>query len=310
LVGENVEQLLKIKGGESSRSLLNRLLEETKATAIEGISAIQEIIPLEVSVTNLETSAADRTQQRLLVTMIDITERYKLELLKRDFVAMVSHDIRTPLTSMQAIISLIRGGNLGAISPETAAKLAVAEGNGNHLLQLVGKLLDLEKLDSGLAELMFADFQIKNLIEAAVNLVSQEASNKSLAIKIIAGKEKGSGDIDSLVQVLTNLLSNAVRYSPAGSEIEVSVSQRDDLNVIRVRDSGPGIPSQKQSEIFERFKQADSDRDRKQGFGLGLAICAAIIKQHDQKLGVDSELGQGSTFWFTVAKAAGDNPRL
>jgi PAS domain S-box-containing protein len=305
LVADNIEQLLNIKGGESSRSLLSRLLAETtaKPTAIEGRSALQEIIPLEVSVTTIETSSG----KKLLVTMIDITERYKLELLKREFVAMVSHDIRAPLTSLRAIVGLVRGGGLGPINQDIDGKLALAEGNASHLLQMVAKLLDLEKLDSGLAELMFVDFKIENLFEAALNLVAQEATDNSLSVKTEAANLRGSGDIDSLVQVLTNLLSNAIRYSPTGSEIELTAQEKDGVILVQVVDHGPGIPPKKKVEIFERFKQSDLKRDKNLGFGLGLAICNAILKQHGQRIGVDSEEGQGSTFWFTIAKAADDS---
>jgi PAS domain S-box-containing protein len=300
LVGENIDQLLNIKGGESSRSLLSRLLVETQAkpTALEGLSALQEIIPLEVSVTTLETSSG----KKMLVTMIDITERYKLELLKRDFVAMVSHDIRAPLTSLRAIIGLVRGGSLGPISQDIDGKLTLAEGNASHLLQMVAKLLDLEKLDSGLAELMFVDFRIESLFEAALNLVAQEATDNSLSVKTQAAELRGSGDIDSLVQVLTNLLSNAIHYSPPGSEIELTAQEKDGVILVQVQDHGPGIPAKKKAEIFERFKQSDLKRDRNVGFGLGLAICSAILKQHGQKIGVESIEGKGSTFWFTIAK--------
>jgi PAS domain S-box-containing protein len=305
LVAENIDQLINSKGGESSRSLLSRLLVETKAkpTALEGLSALQEIIPLEVSVTTLQTSSGEK----MLVTMIDITERYKLELLKRDFVAMVSHDIRAPLTSLRAIIGLVRSGGLGPVNQVIQEKLTLAEGNASHLLQMVAKLLDLEKLDSGLAELMFVDFSVANLFEAALNLVAQEASDNSLSVKTEAASLRGSGDIDSLVQVLTNLLSNAIRYSPPGSEIDVTAREKEGAILVQVLDHGPGIQPKKKAEIFERFKQSDLKRDKNVGFGLGLAICSAILKQHGQTIGVDSEEGKGSTFWFTIAKAAADN---
>lgn len=305
LLGQNIAELLNIKAGESSPSFLARLIDETmtKPMAIEGLSSDKEIIPLELSVTNFETDSG----QKILSTMIDVTERYKLELLKRDFVAMVSHDIRAPLTSMQALIGLVRTGSLGPISQEISEKLALAESNVSRLLQMVGKLLDLEKLDSGLAALLFTNFTVKGLFEASINLVAQEAKDKNLTIKTEGAAVSGYGDIDSLVQVLTNLLANAIRYSNPGGEVAVSAKEEEQAIVVSVRDHGPGIPEKKQKEVFERFKQSDIKRDKNSGFGLGLAICNAIIKQHGQEIGVDSEEGKGSTFWFTIARAEADS---
>ncbi len=138
-------------------------------------------------------------------------------------------------------------------------------------------------------------------------MVSEPANSKSITFKNEATTFAGFGDREALVQVLTNLLANAIRYSPEKNSIEISVKEKDNHIELRVTDHGPGIPMRKQSEIFERFKQANSSRDKSKGFGLGLAICKTIIAQHGESIGVESEEGKGSTFWFTIAKVAGDN---
>ncbi len=305
IIHQPITTLLNVTGADSDpRTLLPRLKQDTatRPAQMEGVSREHEIIPVEVSVTSFDTS----TGNRILATILDVTERYKLERLKREFVAMVSHDIRAPLSSMRAIIELVKSGSLGIIPDEAQRKLTVADLNAENLLQMVTKLLDLEKLDAGLVELSLRDFRIQELIDSALQLVSEPASAKSIMLKAELTPIIGFGDKESLVQVLTNLLVNAIRYSPANGVIEISVSEKETAIELRVQDHGPGIPARKQSEIFERFKQANTTRDKGKGFGLGLAICKSIIAQHGETIGVDSQEGQGSTFWFTIAKAAGD----
>jgi PAS domain S-box-containing protein len=306
IIHKPITSLLNISGADSDPStLLPRLKQDTqlKPMQMEGVSRDHEIIPVEVSVTSFGTSAGNR----ILATIIDVTERYKLERLKREFVAMVSHDIRAPLSSMRAIFELVNSGSLGEIPSAAQNKLNVADMNAENLLQMVTKLLDLEKLEAGLVELSLRNFAVADLIESALQMVSEPANTKSVELKCTATNIIGFGDKEALIQVLTNLLGNAIRYSPNGSAIDISAQEKDTLIEIRVSDHGPGIPQRKQAEIFERFKQANTMRDKNKGFGLGLAICKSIIAQHGETIGVDSEEGQGSTFWFTIAKAASDN---
>lgn len=309
IVQQPITSLFNVNGSDvEPASLLPRLKKETasRPAQMEGVSSDHEFIPVEVSVTSFDTSAGNR----VLATIIDVTERYKLERLKREFVAMVSHDIRAPLSSMRAIFELIKSGSLGPISTEAQAKLSIADSNAENLLQMVTKLLDLEKLEAGLVELSLKNFAIQDLIESALKMVSEPAAAKSITFKNIPTKLAGFGDREALVQVLTNLLANAIRYSPENESIEISANDTDNRIEIRVKDQGPGIPLRKQGEIFERFKQANSARDKSKGFGLGLAICKTIIAQHNESIGVESDEGKGSTFWFTVSKAATDNRRL
>jgi PAS domain S-box-containing protein len=302
IVHQPITNLLNVTGSDSVPStLLPRLKKETASRPVpmEGVSSEREFIPVEVSVTSFDTSAGNR----ILATIIDVTERYKLERLKREFVAMVSHDIRAPLSSMRAIFELINSGSLGTIPIEAQTKLAIADANAENLLQMVTKLLDLEKLEAGLVELSLRNFKIQDLIDSALQMVSEPAASKFITIRNEVSDLTGFGDREALVQVLINLLANAIRYSPENDYIQVSAHVRDNRIEIRVADHGPGIPLRKQSEIFERFKQANSARDKSKGFGLGLAICKTIIAQHNESIGVDSEEGKGSTFWFTIAKS-------
>jgi PAS domain S-box-containing protein len=301
IIHQPITNLLNVTGADSDPcTLLPRLKQETatRPAQMEGVSREHEIIPVEVSVTSFDTSAGNR----ILATILDVTERYKLERLKREFVAMVSHDIRAPLSSMRAILELVKSGSLGTVSDEAQRKLAVADANAENLLQMVTKLLDLEKLEAGLVELSLRNFPIQELLDSALQLVSEPASSKSITLKADPTSIIGFGDKDSLLQVLTNLLVNAIRYSPASGVIEITVGEKESSIELSVRDHGPGIPARKQTEIFERFKQANIARDKGKGFGLGLAICKSIISQHGQTIGVDSQEGQGSTFWFTISK--------
>lgn len=308
LLSKRVSIILHTKGGETTTAnLVERLLAESadRPLVMEGIDSAREYIPLEVSASKFATADGDR----ILLTMVDITERIRLEQLKRDFVAMVSHDIRTPLTSISTTIDLVRSGRFGELSQQAQNTLRTAETNAARLLQMVERLLNIEKLESGLVDFSMTSFAVADMFEDALQSVEQTAKEKDVAIEIEATEAYASADRDSITQVLQNLLSNAVRYSPENSKIIVKAEDKDRQHwEIQVIDEGPGVHKHMQTQIFERFKQADSRRDKKEGFGLGLSICKSIVTQHGQHIGVRTNGSEhGSTFWFTLSKAEAGN---
>lgn len=203
LIDERITRLLNVKDKDvDSSAFLQRLREETvsKPVQMEGVSSDHEIIPVEVTVTKFDTSAGSR----ILATINDVTERYKLERLKREFVAMVSHDIRTPLTSIRGIIELVNNGRLGKVSDEACAKLTVADNNVSRLLHMVTKLLDLDKLDAGHVALTENAFELSRLFDATLPMVAQQAKEHSVNIDVVPSSFRAFGDMDLLVQVLTS----------------------------------------------------------------------------------------------------------
>ena len=225
---------------------------------LEAVSAEQEIIPVEASATRFEGPYG----KRVLVTIIDVTERYKLEQLKREFYSMVSHDIRTPLTTVGVVLELSNQGQYGPISDELSEKLTTAEKNTQRLLELVDRLLSVEKLEEGRVELSFEDASIAEILEGAAESVSQLCEEKEIKLETKVTPEDAhiSCDKSFIVQVVTNLISNAIKYSPRGGVINVIATRGFTAVEVSVADHGPAIPESKKSTIFERFRKQESAR--------------------------------------------------
>ena len=254
--------------------------------ALEAISATQEMIAVEVSATSFEGPDGER----VLATIVDVTERYRLEQIKRDFYSMVSHDIRTPLTTVSGILQLARLGKYGPVSADMSAKLTTAEDNTHRLLEMVGRLLDLDKLDQGAVDVSREVAAVQTIVDESFKSVLKPAEDKDVKLQFICFSANGEplvagakppmiyADRHYMVQVLTNLLANAIKFSPRGESVQIQcrpVAGPQPQIEICVKDNGPGVPAEKQAAIFERFKQADTRRDSRAGFGLGLAICQA-----------------------------------
>src|SRR5262249_32851339 len=169
---------------------------------------------------------------------------------------------------------------------------------------LINDILDLERLESGKMEMHFTDIPLSSVFERSIESVRAFAEQQEVSLDIFKSTAIVHGDGDRLVQVLVNLLSNAVKFSPRGSAVTVTSSLVPGFAEVRVSDSGRGIPKAYKDAIFERFRQVEaSDSRQKGGTGLGLAICKMIMEQHKGSIGVESEEGHGSTFWFRVPSA-------
>jgi len=234
----------------------------------------------------------------------DVSERYEVERLKAEFVSVVSHELRTPLTALRGSILLLRGGVLGPLSEEVMEMLHIAERNSQRLMSLVNDILDLERLHKGKMKLFIEPVHAHDIVGRSLDSVKPSADQAGITIDVLGADEVVLGDGDRLVQVLVNLLSNAVKFSPPGSPVIVTTEVEHDAVVFSVIDKGRGIPPSHKRAIFERFEQVyASDAAEKGGTGLGLAISKAIVEQHDGTIGVESQEGAGSTFWFRVPRA-------
>lgn len=241
------------------------------------------------------------TEKRLFCVGQDITARKELELLKQQFVALVSHELRTPLNSIGGVLSLLSVGALGPIPEKAVEKIEIAERNINRLMLIVNDLLDIEKLEAGQMQMSFSDISLAPLLETAVESVERVAEKEQVSIETASTEAMIFADGDRLVQVLVNLLGNAIKYSPKEAAVSISVKEIPDFVEVCITDRGKGIPASHREAIFERFRQVEiADSKKKGGTGLGLAICKAIVEQHRGSIGVDSEEGKGSTFWFRI----------
>jgi PAS domain S-box-containing protein len=241
-----------------------------------------------------------------VVTFRDITERRAVQRLKDEFVSLVSHELRTPLTSIRGALGLLAGGLLTAAPEKGQRMLEIAVNNTDRLVRLINDILDLERIDSGKVTLVKARCQPGLLLLESAELIRPMAEKAGIGIEVGAAAEASVwADPDRILQTLSNLLSNAIKFSPAGTTIHVSATSEGDEVIFRVADQGRGIPSQKLEKIFERFQQVDaSDSRQKGGSGLGLPICRSIIAEHGGELGVESVLGAGSIFSFSLPVAA------
>jgi signal transduction histidine kinase len=230
----------------------------------------------------------------------------ELDEMKRDFVAMVSHDLRTPLTSLQAFLTLLESGVLEAnISEKTKARARGAEEDVARLIRLINELLDVEKMERGNVELKVDSLSIKELLLCSVESVKAAAEQKHVRINMSDVVDvRIIADRDRLIQVIVNLLSNAIKFSSDNSNIDLSAKSVQDLVEIRVTDHGRGIPQSALESVFDRFRQVElTDATEKGGSGLGLTICKAIIEKHGGTIGVDSAgMGKGASFWFRLPR--------
>ncbi len=237
-----------------------------------------------------------------VVTFRDTTERRAVQRMKDEFVSVVSHELRTPLTSIRGALGLLAGGLLTK-SPEKGQRmLEIAVSNTDRLIRLINDILDIERIDSGSVTLHKKNCSVADLLGHAAEVMRPMADKAHIAIEVVPSTASIVwADPDRIIQTLTNLLSNAIKFSPAGSTVTLSAEPGSNDVVFRARDAGRGIPADKLEAVFERFQQVDaSDSRDKGGSGLGLAICHSIVHQHGGKIWVESIVGQGSVFSFSL----------
>jgi PAS domain S-box-containing protein len=234
----------------------------------------------------------------------DITERQEIQRRVNEFYSTVSHELRTPLTSIRGALGLLEGGKGGELSPKALHLIQVGRAEADRLVRLINDILDIKKIEAGKLELNLSEVFIDELImdtRDAVAAIAAEAGVKIVTEIATTGSIRA--DQDRITQVLTNLMSNAIKFSPPGSQVLIRTSPGKLAGNIRVSimDQGPGIKSSEMAKLFGMFQQLDaSDRRVKGGTGLGLAITKAIVQQHDGIIGVDSTEGKGSNFWFEL----------
>jgi signal transduction histidine kinase len=226
-------------------------------------------------------------------------ERKRLERLKDEFVSTVSHELRTPLTSIAASLGLLVS-KIGGILPGPAARLlSIAYTNTQRLVRLVNDILDIEKLESGRVVFDVAKVNVRSLVEHAIEANRDFAESLNVRIRLLESPsvDEVRADADRLAQVLTNLLSNSIKFSPAGSEVVVSISKRTESLRISLRDHGIGISADFRAHLFEKFAQADATNARqKGGTGLGLSIVKQIVERLGGEVGFDDAPGGGAVF--------------
>ena len=238
----------------------------------------------------------------------DVTEKAVLDRLKSEFVSTVSHELRTPLTSIRGSVGLVAGGAMGALSPEAQGLLEIACRNADRLTDLINDLLDSEKLEAGSVSMALESVALGPLLEQSLldNQGYADLHGVRLHLGAVAPGAVVLADRGRLLQVLSNLLSNAAKFSPRGGLVEVAAGEDPLGYSVEVTDHGEGIPPAFYDRIFQKFSQADaSDTRRRGGTGLGLSITRTLVERMGGAITFRSELGRGTTFAFTLRRAPG-----
>ena len=264
---------------------------EFAASTIELLQTFGAQSVLAIQNARLFTEIGEKSRQ------LEIASQHKTQ-----FLANMSHELRTPLNAILGYTELILDDIYGEVPGKMRDVLARVQTNGKHLLGLINDVLDLSKIEAGQLTLSLADYSVSEMVNTVITAVEPLASEKKLALKsdLPADLPHARGDERRIAQVLLNLVGNAIKFTDTG-EVAVRASATNGSLTIAVRDTGPGIPDADQAKIFEEFQQADSSVTKKKGgTGLGLSISKRIIEMHGGKIGVESHLGEGSTFFITL----------
>jgi signal transduction histidine kinase len=279
----------------SSRDELGALAEEFNRMAAR----------LQESHAGLERQVQERTRE-LASALSRLDEQTRdLEAAshhKSEFLANMSHELRTPLNAISGFSQVLRKQLYGEINPKQAEYLEDILASARHLLSLIDDVLDLAKVEAGQIELQVAPFSLPAALERGVVIVRERASREGVRISLSSDPDVDSviGDERRVKQIVFNLLSNAVKFTPAGGTVDVAAARMNEEVRISVTDSGPGIAPEDQLRIFEEFQQAAAGKEQREGTGLGLALSRRLVELHGGHIWVDSEIGKGSTFVFTL----------
>jgi PAS domain S-box-containing protein len=259
------------------------------------------------TVQSLETSLTDvqgKTVGEVFV-LRDITHEEELARMREELISIVSHEIRSPLTMVTGYMSLVLRGEAGEVPAEQKEFLQIAAQNGERLTRLINDLLDLSRLSSGLTTLNLSRVDATYLVNLAYYNFQKSAQEKGVTLdkRVPEGPVYVTGDDNRLVQVLTNLVSNAVKFTPEGGRITIWIGKDKDRVALGVTDTGMGIAPEEQQKVFEKFFRSKNVAKRKiAGTGLGLPICRAILQAHKSDITVESTPGKGTTFSFRLAE--------
>ncbi|HEY4684511.1 MAG TPA: ATP-binding protein [Dehalococcoidia bacterium] len=239
----------------------------------------------------------------VLVVFHDLTDVRRTELVRRDFVANVSHELRTPLAGLKSVIETLAAGAIE--EPKLAHEfLDRADDEVDRLIQLVEELLELSRIESGEVPLVVAPADVAALLSDVAEHLRPQAERKGVSLSLRVGEDVGSADLDArrLERALSNLVHNAIKFTPEGGAVTVSAERAGDRLVVKVSDTGIGVAAEDLPRIFERFYKVDHSR-ASGGSGIGLAVVKHTVEAHGGSVKAESELGRGSTFSFSLPVA-------
>ena len=312
------EQVLGYELKELKSTLLFDWIHEEDRSA--SLSSIQKLVRLDTKQASFSNrfrtkkgtyklllwNASFHWERNLIYAVVrDMTEQHRIEQLKSEFISTVSHELRTPMTSIQGALAMIQGGMAGKVTAEIKSLVDVAMSSCRRMTALLNDILDVEKIEAGKLALDMKIQELLPLIEQSVreNLFYAEKYKVHFIVSKEIEEAKAKVDSARFLQILDNLLSNAAKFSSAGSKVELFMEQRDNWIRISVKDEGPGIPESFQPKLFTQFSQANGGNAReKGGTGLGLRICKALVEQQGGRIGYTTS-SLGTTFYFEFLSA-------
>jgi PAS domain S-box-containing protein len=244
----------------------------------------------------------DRSKDGVLISIFhDVTDERAAERLKQEVVAMVTHDLRTPLTTVQNYLQFLGDGIYGDVSEKATKYLPGALRSSERMMRLIGDLLDIEKVKSGMMELNRERISLQKVFESTVEQSAGYAHELGVSLRFEATNTMVNADEQMLLRILANLVSNAIKFSPKGGTVKISVKSNSEVVTVTVEDQGVGLPPDMLDSVFDRFQQAPNQTSRTRGgSGLGLAICKALVELHGGKIWAESQLNQGTQFRFEL----------
>jgi signal transduction histidine kinase len=244
----------------------------------------------------------------VIVVVTDISHFKEIDRVKSEFISTVSHELRTPLTSIKGALGIVASGVVGELTGEANSLIEIANNNSERLNNLINDILDVEKLESGTLELQLRPLNFRSTIEKAASSLQGYADLFDVGMTFELEDNQVftiEGDENRLIQALSNLISNAIKFSPAGDVIKIDLTASDDKMRVSITDNGPGISNEFHERLFDKFTQEDSsDTRQKGGTGLGLSITKIIVETHNGVIGFDSTPGEGATFYFDLLLSA------
>ncbi|MBI3322547.1 MAG: PAS domain-containing protein [Candidatus Omnitrophica bacterium] len=309
------ERLLGVKGGEKIGKPLTQDMKDEQLLSLVKPGEGGEGLEIEVAARQDQTKRVVRSSNAvvqdeegktvgMVSVLTDVTKQRELDRLKTEFVATVTHELRTPVVSMQHSLELILGGQAGSLSDVQKKFLELANRNVGRLKALIDDLLDFSKLESRKMELHPQPCSIQQLLEEACRTMEPWARSKEVRLEVKSNGQLPEVSLDParITQVLHNLIGNAIKFSPKGGRVTLGASLRSDPQrmEITVADSGTGIAREDIPKLFKKFQQVGEGSKQAGGTGLGLAIAKEIVELHRGSIGVESELGQGARFIFSL----------
>ncbi len=301
VVGKNVSMLTPTAHRPRHDAYIKDYLEgrESKIMGagreVEGIRKDGSAFPVDIAITEMWIGE----DRHFCSIMRDITDRKKVDRMKNEFVSTVSHELRTPLTSIRGALGLVGSGTVGELPAKAQPLVDIAAKNCDRLIRLINDILDIEKIEANKMEFDIQPFELVSLVNNAAEVNRVYASEHDANIEISDGMPGAMVmvDEDRFTQVLTNLISNAAKYSPEGGTIQLATQPRNGGVRVSVSDEGPGIPEEFRKDIFNKFSQADgSDTRKRGGSGLGLSITQAIVEKLGGQISFETQTGNGTTF--------------